>query len=150
MLSFGPGVVREGTGDWIVLGRLSVPLPTVNPAAFEAARARAESWVARAQVAEMSAVTDGRIVLAVEDREHTRQLRARLRDNVVAHAREALSQALARYQAGSEDIGIVLQARREALLGEEEWAEAAAEVRRADIRLMRLLNLEPRWLGGTP
>jgi outer membrane protein TolC len=57
---------------------------------------------------------------------------------------------LARYQAGSEDIGSVLQARREALLGEEEWAAAAADVRRADIRLMRLLNLEPRWLDGTP
>ena len=149
-LSLGPSVLHEGTGDWILLGRISVPLPTVNPAGFEAARARADSWVAQAQVAELSAVTGGQIVLAVEEREHTRQLRGRLRDNVVAHAREALSQALARYQAGSEDIGIVLQARREALLGEEEWAAAAADVRRADIRLMRLLNLEPSWLGGTP
>lgn len=149
-LSLGPSVLHEGTGDWIVLGRVSVSLPTVNPAGFEAARARADSWVARAQVTELSAVTDGQIVLAVEEREHTRELRGRLRDNVVAHAREALSQALARYQAGSEDMGIVLQARREALLGEEEWAAAAADVRRADIRLMRLLNLEPRWLTGTP
>ncbi len=149
-LSFGPNVVREGTGDWILLARLAVPLPTVNPAALEAAQARTESWVARAQVAEQSAVTDGQIVLAVEEREHTRLLRARLRDNVVVHAREALGQALARYEAGSEDIGIVLQARREALSGQEEWAEAATEVRRADIRLMRLLDLDPSWLGGSP
>lgn len=149
-LSFGPNVVREGTGDWILLARLAVPLPTVNPAALEAAQARAESLVARAQVAEQAAITDGQIELAVEEREHTRLLRARLRDNVVAQAREALAQAFARYETGSEDIGIVLQARREALSGEEEWAAAAAEVRRADIRLMRLLDLDPSSLGGSP
>jgi outer membrane protein TolC len=68
----------------------------------------------------------------------------------VTHAREALAQALARYEAGSEDVGIVLQARREALSVEEEWAEVATEVRRADIRLMRLLDLDPTWLGGSP
>jgi outer membrane protein TolC len=149
-LSIGPNVVREGTGDWILLARLAVPLPTVNPAALEAAQAQSEAWVARAQMAEQAAVTDGQIVVAVEEREHTRLLRTKLRDSVVTHAREALAQALARYEAGSEDVGIVLQARREALSVEEEWAEVATEVRRADIRLMRLLDLDPTWLGGSP
>jgi cobalt-zinc-cadmium efflux system outer membrane protein len=149
-VSIGPSAVREGTGDWILLARFSVPLPTVNAAALEAAQARSEAWVARARVAEQAAVTGGQIVLALEEREHTRLLRARLRDGVVAPARNAFEQALARYEVGSEDLGIVLQARREALSAEEQWAEAAAEVRRADIRLMRLLALDPRWLGGSP
>jgi outer membrane protein TolC len=149
-ISIGPGVVREGTGDWILLARFSLPLPTVNAAALEAARARSEALVARARVAEQAAVADGQIVLALEEREHTRLLRARLRDGVIAHARDALAQALARYETGSEDLGIVLQARREALSAEEQWAGAAAEVRRADIRLMRLLDLDPRWLGDSP
>ena len=66
---------------------------------------------------------------------------------MIGPAREALRQTLAQYEAGNGDTATVLSARRELLLAEERWAEAAADVRRADVRLMRLLGRDPAELS---
>lgn len=147
-LAVGPSVTREATGDWIVLARASFPLPLVSPGALDTARARAEAAVQRAEARHVRASLEREIDLAVHERKHARELRDALREGVIGPAREALRQSLAQYEAGSIDTATVLAARRELLAAEERWAEAAADVRRADIRLMRLMGRDPRELGA--
>ncbi|MCC6903218.1 MAG: TolC family protein [Polyangiaceae bacterium] len=146
-LSVGPSVTREATGDFIVLARASFPLPVVSPGALETARARSEAAVQRAEARHVRASLERELDLAVHERKHARELRDALREGVIGPAREALRQSLAQYEAGSIDTATVLSARRELLAAEERWAEAAADVRRADIRLMRLVGRDPRELG---
>ncbi len=147
-LSIGPSVTREGTGDWLVLARASFPLPLVNPAALDTARARSDAAVQRAEVRHVRVSLEREIDLAVHERQHAREIRDALRETVILPTREALRQSLAQYEAGSTDAALVLAARRELLLAEERWAEAAAEVRRADIRLLRLTGGDRKAGGG--
>ncbi|MBK7582531.1 MAG: TolC family protein [Myxococcales bacterium] len=147
-LALGPSVTREATGDWIVLARAAFPLPLVSPAAVETARARAEASVQRAEARHARAALERELDLALHERQHARELRDALREGVIGPAREALRQSLAQYEAGSIDTASVLAARRELLGAQERWAEAAADVRRADIRLMRLMGRDPRELGA--
>lgn len=139
-LSIGPSVTREATGDWLVLARASFPLPLVSPAQVETARARAEAAVQRAEALQVRRAVERELELALHERQHAREVRDALREGVIGPAREALRQSLAQYEAGSVDTASVLAARRELLAAEERWAEAAADVRRADVRLMRLLG----------
>jgi outer membrane protein TolC len=148
LLSVGPSVTRESTGDWILLARVAVPLPLVEPARFDAARASADADVARAEARYARAEVERDLGLALEEREHTREMRDVLKDGAVAPAREALRQALSQYEAGSGDASTVLTARRELLAAEEKWAFAAADVRRADVRLGRLVGRRPGNLSG--
>lgn len=136
-LALGPSVTREATGDWIVLARLAVPLPFTNPASFDTARARSDAIVLRAEARRLRAELERELDLASEERNHARELRDILRKDVISPAKEALRQALLQYEAGSIDTAAVLTAQRELLSAEERWAEACADVRRADIRLMR-------------
>ena len=147
-IAIGPQVTREATGDWLLLGRVSFPLPVVNPAAVETARARSEAMMAHAEVKAARALLERDVRLALEEREHSRELRNALRDGAIAPAREALRQTKSQYQAGSVDLSAVLAARRELLLSEERWAEAAADVRRADIHLARIVGRDPWQLQG--
>jgi outer membrane protein TolC len=142
MLSVGPSATREGTGDWVLLGRVAFPLPLANPNAVEAARARSEALVARAEGESLRRTLERELDLAREERRHSRELRDALASGVVAPAREALRQALAQYAAGRGGTSLVLAARRELLSAEERRAEAAAEVRRADLLLARLLGCD--------
>lgn len=145
VLSIGPSVTREGTGDWIVLGRVSLPLPVVDPAAVEVARARTQADVARAEAAALRRVVARERTLAAEERRHAREVRDSLVRGVLGPAREAVRQTLVQYAAGSVDASTVLAAQRELLAAEERWAEAAAEVRRADLTLARVLGCR---IGG--
>ncbi len=146
-LSVGPLVTREGTGDWLFEGRVAVPLPLVNPAALESARARADARVAAAQARRVEARINGEIRMALHEREHAREVREALLTGAIAPAREALRQSQAQYEAGSGDLNAVLVARRALLDAEERWAEAAADVRRADVKLARALGREPKAMG---
>ena len=147
-LAVGPLVTREATGDWILLARVGFPLPLVNPAGVDAARARLDASVASAEVRHVRALLERDLTLALEEREHARELRDVVRNGVLGPARDALRVSLAQYEAGKIDTASVLAARREQLQAEDRWAEAAADVRRADIRLARLVGREPWELGG--
>lgn len=140
MLGIGPSVTREATGDWIVLGRLSIPLPIVDPVAVESARARSEARVARAEATALRSVLEREIALATEERRHAREVRRAIAKEVLGPAREAVRQTLAQYAAGSIDAAALLAARRELADAEQTWAEAAAEVRRADLTMARVLG----------
>lgn len=150
VLSLGPGVTREGTGDWIFLARFQIPLPTVNPAALELAQARSDAAVSQARVRELAASIELECRLALEEREHTRKLLASLDEAVISPARDALQQAELRYVSGAIDLVVVLQTERDLLEAQESWAAAAADVRRSDIRLMRLLPAKHWPLGSRP
>ncbi len=139
-LAVGPLVTREGTGDWIVQARVALPLPLVNPAAFEGARARSDALVAEAELEEQRARLEAELRAALHEREHARAVRDAFRDGALQPARLALDVAAKQYAAGRAELPAVLGARRELLDAEQRWAEAVADVRRADIRLARLLG----------
>ena len=152
-LSLGSSLSREGTGDYIVLGRVELPLPFVNPAAFAAVRQDAEARIAQARVQQIGAQIERDVRLAAEERRHARELRDSLAQEVVAPARAALEQARREYQVGKGELAAVLAARRELLGTLERFTEAAAVVRRADLRLERLLGGAPdtgRAVAGKP
>lgn len=142
-LAVGALVTHEGTGDWIVQGRVAMPLPLVNPAGLDGARARAEALVGRADVEERHARIETEIRVALHEREHARAVRDTLRDDALAPARQALDVATKQYAAGSAELPAVLGARRELLDAEQRWAEAVADVHRADVRLARALGRDP-------
>lgn len=142
-LAIGPLVTHEGTGDWIFQARVAVPLPFVNPQAFEGARARTEALVGRAEVTERRARLEAEIRIALHEREHARAVRDSLRDGALAPARAALDVASKQYVAGKAELAGVLAARRELLDAEQRWAEAVADVWRADVRLSRALGVDP-------
>lgn len=145
-LAVGPLVTHEGTGDWILQARVAVPLPFVNPAAFDGARARADALVGRAEIIARRARLEAEIRIALHEREHARAVRDSLRDGALAPARVALDVASKQYAAGSTELPTVLAARRELLDAEQRWAEAVADVWRADVRLSRALGIEPTAL----
>lgn len=149
-LSLGPNVTREGTGDWIFLARVQVPLPTVNPAALQIAQARSEAAVSRAKARELSASMELELRLALEEREHARKLLASLDEGVIAPAREALRQAELRYASGAVDLLVLLQTERDLLDAQESWAAVAADAQRSDLRLMRLTSAAHWQLWSTP
>jgi cobalt-zinc-cadmium efflux system outer membrane protein len=133
----GASYLREGTGDQIVTGTVSVPLPFSRPWAFEASRQHAAADVARAQAERARAELGREIRAALHEREHTRELHAMLAGTALAPMKEALRVARAQLDAGTIDVGRVLLARQRLGAVEQQIARALADVRRADIRLMR-------------
>jgi outer membrane protein TolC len=138
-LALGPSATREGPGDWLLLARVEVPLPLVNPAALRRAEARQFAQVSRAQARELASAKQLELRLAWEEREHARRLLATLERELLAPAADALEQAELRYEAGASELAVVLQAERELLAAEESRAEAVADVLRGDLEWMRLL-----------
>ncbi len=136
-IGVGASYVREGTGDHVVTGILSVPLPIVSPGAFEAARQRASEATAAALVARVRAEVTRDVRLALHDREHWREVRDALRAQALQPMREALRLARVQYDVGTHDVSFVLLARQRLVTTEEQLAHVAAEVQRADIRLGR-------------
>jgi len=139
-LSVGTLVTHEGTGDWIVEARAALPLPFVNPAAVDAARLQAEAMTAHAEVTRMRALLETELRISLHEREHSREARDVLREGAIAPAREALGLAEKQYAAGSVDLAVVIGAHRQLLDAEQRWAEAAASVKRADLRLAASLG----------
>ncbi|HMR74560.1 MAG TPA: TolC family protein [Polyangiaceae bacterium] len=134
-LAVGPSVTREATGDWIVLGRLSVPLPVVNSNAFEVAEQRRTALVARAQVRRERARLQSQARVLFHELGHARRVRDALKRDALAPAQAALKEALLRYQAGKTDLSEVLTARSALLEVEERRLMAAANAQIAELRL---------------
>jgi outer membrane protein TolC len=133
-VSVGAMFAREGDGSSILLGSLSVPLPFVDPAAFERARARGAALTAGALTSRARADLEAMLSLALHEMDHTRELRATLEHDAFPALREAERLAEAQFAAGTSDIGPVLLARQRRLGVEESLTRARAEVWRADLR----------------
>jgi cobalt-zinc-cadmium efflux system outer membrane protein len=140
-LGVGAAYVREGGGDQVWTGILSVPLPLSRTWAFDAARQRAVADTAGAHIALARAELGREIRTALHEREHTREVHDALATGALPPMREALRLSEAQLAAGTLDVTRVLLARQRLLAAEELVARGLADVRRADVRLLRASTL---------
>lgn len=134
-LGVGLSYTREASGDRIIGGAVSIPLPVLNPNVLESSALRAEAAVGKATVADVQAQVAREVRQAVHERHHARQVREELATQAVTPGRDAVREITRRYEAGATELATVLAARREVLVAEEGFLAAAADVQRADIRL---------------
>jgi outer membrane protein TolC len=90
---------------------------------------------ARVGVAEQSALKE--VEIALHEREHALELRESLRRGTIEPSQQAVREYQLQYEVGRIDLTTLLAARRELLNAQERWAAAAADVQRAEVRLMR-------------
>ncbi len=139
-IEIGPSVTHEGTGDWIVLGNVSLPLPGVDPYAADNAHRTMEANLAKARcaIADQAALKD--VEIALHEREHALILRESLQKGAVEPSQAAVREYQIQYEIGRIDLTPLLAARREFLSAQERWAMAAADVLRAQVKLLRWLS----------
>ncbi len=135
--SLGVQYQREGTGDQIITGLLSVPLPFSKPWSFQEARTRAEydQQAARAVLAKRE--LERLLKRARHERSHAYAQYALLKTELVPPKREAVRLARISFEAGEYDYLQVSLRERELLAAEERLAVAKAEVHRAELHLLR-------------
>jgi outer membrane protein TolC len=133
-VSVGVSYTREGTGEQLLAGTLTVPLPFLDATGFDAARQQASVLSAEARVMRRRDEIAHDIALAAHEREHTREVRDTLSARVLVPLREAVRLARAGYQAGTQDATGFLLLRQRLVTAEERLAIAAADVKRADVR----------------
>jgi len=136
-LNVGATFVREGTGDKVVLGFVGFPVPLFDAGGFETARQRATQRTAEAQVELMRAEAARDIRLALHDRHHWREVRDAMRDGALTAYAESFRMAQAQYEVGTTEIGTVILARQRLLAVQEQLAQVAARVQRADLAVAR-------------
>jgi cobalt-zinc-cadmium efflux system outer membrane protein len=142
-IGLGATFTRDGFGDRVVTGIVSIPLPFYNPAGFDAGRARIAADVAAARVQRSKDELKSAIHVAIHDREHTRELRGSLATAALPPLREALRIARAQVAAGTQDIALALLVRQRVAQAEEQYVRACGEVHRADLRFLRLIGRLP-------
>ena len=133
-IAIGVTYAREGTGEQLVTGTLSVPLPFLDPSGFDAARHRASVLSAEARALRRRDELAHDVAIAAHEREHTRDVRETLMTRVLVPLREAVRLARAGYQAGTQDATGLLLLRQRLVAAEERLTSAAADVQRADVR----------------
>lgn len=139
-LTVGPSFAHEGTGDFVLLGHVAVPLPFVNPNAFEAAERARLARIARADAERERERLRTDALVALHERAHARLARDALARDALTPAREGLDEATARYREGKAPLGDVLVARRAFLEIEERHLEASAAARVAELKLSWVLG----------
>ena len=143
--SFGVMAWREGSGDKAATAVISVPLPFFDPARYDAAKQGTLAAAAAGRAARARIEYEQALRVAVHEREHTREVRAAVSDNLLVPLRTALATATMAYAAGTSDLAVVLLARRSLFAAEERAVAAVADVARADIKLATLTStLVPR------
>jgi outer membrane protein, heavy metal efflux system len=136
-LSLGASYAREGSGERVLLGFIGIPIPIVDAAAFETTRQEANQRTAESQVELSRAEAAKEIRLALHERRHWREVRDSLRSGALAAFDEAYRIASQQYEVGTSEIASVMLARQRLLGAQEQLAEVAARVLRADIALAR-------------
>lgn len=134
-VSVGPSVTREGTGDWVFLAQVAIPLPFMAPGAFAAAQSERTATIRLEEEKVMSSQVERDMRLLLHHRHHAFEQRARIEQLVVAPLRRALKLARDRYTAGKGELSPVLRARRQVLDAEDRWLRATAEVDAVEVHL---------------
>jgi outer membrane protein, heavy metal efflux system len=149
-LELGPSVSREGTGEWVFLGHLRLPLPGIDPAAADNAERQLTAQAARASVAitEQAILRD--VEIALHEREHALRVRDLLRTGSILPAERAVHEAELQYEAGRADLVGVITARRELYDALEKWTRAAIDVRRSEATLERYVAATSGAKGPLP
>lgn len=133
-IGVGVTFAREGQGEQVLTGTLSIPLPVLDPSRFETSRQRVNLSAAEATETRVRAQVARDLALAEHERLHTREVQQALRTRVVDSLREAVRLARSSYDAGTSDMTSLLVVRQRLIAAEEQLAHASAEVQRADIR----------------
>lgn len=150
VLSLGPSVTREATGDWVLLGRVSVPLPLVNPRQLEAAEHQRAARVALAEYQRAKLDLRREVHLLVHERKHARLTRDALARDAVRPAEVALREALLKYSSGKSSIQEFNTARLNLLDAKERWLMAAADARATELKLLAISGGLPGAEFTTP
>jgi cobalt-zinc-cadmium efflux system outer membrane protein len=143
LIGFGAQYTRDGLGEQVWAGVLTVPLPLFDPARFDATRAHVAESEAAAEVDRVRALVQKAVRLALHDRLHTREVRAKLLRDALDPLREAVRLARLQYEAGTQDLTSVLLTRQRLYTVEEQLVHACGAVHRADLSLARLLGKAP-------
>ncbi|MGZ3420961.1 MAG: TolC family protein [Polyangiales bacterium] len=143
LIGFGAQYIRDGLGEQVWAGVVTVPLPFYDPARFETARARVAESEAAAEVERVRALVRKAVRLALHDRLHTREVRGKLLRDALEPLREAVRLAHLQYEAGTQDLVSVLLTRQRLYTVEEQIVHACGAVHRADLALARLLGRTP-------
>lgn len=134
----GASYQRDGAGDHVFQGIVSLPIPIVDYGAFDRARAGAIAAAATADVQRVRAELDRDVVIALHDVDHSREVRDTLETAALVPLEDALRLAKVQYETGTQDVTMVLAARQRTLAAREAHARACGEVLRADLRLLRV------------
>jgi cobalt-zinc-cadmium efflux system outer membrane protein len=147
-LELGPSVTREGTGDWVIMGHLRMPLPGIDPAAADNAERRLQAHVARSdvQVLEQAIIRDAELIL--HEREHALKTKNTLQMGTIEPAQIAAREAQLQYEAGRLDLVSVITTRRELYDALERWMIATVDVQRADAQLSRFYLVAMKKRGS--
>jgi cobalt-zinc-cadmium efflux system outer membrane protein len=143
LIGFGAQYTRDALGEQIWSGIVTVPLPFVDPARFDSTRAHVAESEAAAEVERVRMLVRKAVRLALHDRVHTREVRAKLLRDALEPLREAVRLAHLQFEAGTQDLTSVLLTRQRLFTVEEQIVRACGAVHRADLALARLLGKAP-------
>lgn len=132
--ALGVNVSREATGEQLVTGTVTLPVPLFDPSRFDAARHRTMVAASEAEARRLHDERQRDSAIAAHERLHTREVHETLASNVLTPLRESVRLARASYQAGTQDVTAFLLLRQRLVGAEEQLAHAAANVQRADVR----------------
>lgn len=138
--TFGVGASyqRDGAGDHIVQGIVTLPIPLADYGAFDRARIGALAAAARSDMGRVRAELDRDLVIALHEVQHAREVRDTIELSALVPLEDALRLARIHYEAGTQDVTLVLAARQRTLAAREAHARACGDVLRADLRLLRV------------
>lgn len=133
LLAVGLQYQREGTGDQILTGTLSLPLMPKLPGRFQEAQLLAEAAVRseEARWAKVRAHLEKQ--RATHELEHARAVFQLLVETALPEAKAALQIVRAKYEVGSIDMTLVAWHTQTVLALEERAATALADVHRAQL-----------------
>ncbi len=134
-LGLGASYTHEGTGDSIWSAIVAFPLPFANPGGYESARQMGAASVAGRELELARADLARMVALAVHECQHTRETHAAL-GRALAPLESAAEMARAQLEAGTSDATLLAFARQRLLAARERSLHAAAEIQRADTRLL--------------
>lgn len=142
ILTVGVSWSREGTGEQVVLGSLSLPIPIARSGDYEAARTRAFADAERETEAAERARIEEAVKLAFHERSHSREVRKTLLAAVAALA-EAERLARVQLDVGTEGWTLLLLTRGRRVAADERLVRAYADVLRADLRFGHAIGRIP-------
>lgn len=136
-LSFGVQYQREGTGDQILTGTFTVPIPLWKPWHFQEARQRVHYDQQRAQAQRVKTELALEMERSEHEYTHATAHYELIKSRAIPPRKESLRIAMAKFEAGETDFLRVSWARRELLTVEEQMAAALAALHRARLHLLR-------------
>ncbi|CAN5820851.1 hypothetical protein BH09MYX1_BH09MYX1_29920 [soil metagenome] len=141
-LTVGVSWAREGTGEQVLLGVLSLPIPVSRSGDYEASRTGAFAATERETEATERARVEEDVRLALHERGHSREVRRTYLTAVTA-LREAERLARVELDVGTEGLTGLLFARARRVGADERLVRAYGDVLRADLRFGHAIGRIP-------